>query len=112
MTIGHSDLQQLDKLAESIREDASRARELHSAIYWLERADEEIAQRGGRVTVRHNTGNDIDGADRAATEIARHYQSLYPQAIALVREMCRHELQRIHNRYLPLLMPVSQGSEG
>jgi hypothetical protein len=101
----------IDELAEQIRKDASRVRELEKALHWLTGADEAVAEASASIEVRPNVGGSAYGGYEAATEISSHYASLYPQAIAIVRDICQSELDRIRSRYLPLLMPVSQGSE-
>ena len=102
----------IDELAEQIRKDAYRVKELEKALFWLEQADDEVVAAGVSVDVSPNRNKHEDGGYAASTEIGRHFESLYPQAIALVRDICRAELECIRDRYLPLLMPVSQGSEG
>ena len=99
----------LDELAEQIRTDAGRARQLRQALQWLTEAEKDVEHYSSDVIVQPKFV--IAGADAASAEIARHYENIYPQAIALVREMCRHELERINKRYLPVLMPVPEGSE-
>ncbi|CDZ67662.1 Hypothetical protein NGAL_HAMBI2605_59430 [Neorhizobium galegae bv. orientalis] len=96
----------LEKLSEQTRDDARRAKELNKALFWLEQADDDIVRAGAAVEVRPKLSSGSTGGDQASEELARHYQSLYPQAIAIVRELCRSELEAINNRYLPLLMPA------